>query len=204
MGGRAILVFAKAPVAGRVKTRLIPVLGAEGAAMLAQRLLESAVDTAAGVEGVAVELHCAPDAGHPLFHALAARHGATLHVQEGRDLGARMHRALTRAAARHRHLVLIGTDCPGMDGAYLDDAFRALEGGAPLVVGPAEDGGYVLIGCSAPPPAFLFEGIDWGTARVLAQTRARAAALGLRHLELPSLRDLDRPDDVPGRKHGGA
>jgi len=104
--------------------------------------------------------------------------------------------ALADAAARHRHLVLIGTDCPAMDAGYLEEAFRVLESGIPLVLGPAEDGGYVLIGCTGMPPAGLFEGIDWGTERVLAQTRARIAALGHGHQELPPLSDIDRPEDL--------
>ena len=104
--------------------------------------------------------------------------------------------ALEGALTRHRQVVLIGSDCPLMDAAYLEEAFSTLAGGHDMVLGPAEDGGYVLIGTAVPLPGGLFEDIDWGTDRVLAQTRTRIQALGISHRELPVLWDLDRPTDL--------
>ncbi len=196
MAERAILVFAKAPEPGLAKTRLIPALGAEGAAALAERLLEHTLEAAASVPEAALELHCAPDCSHPLFRSLAARHRLALQVQAGADLGERMAAALEGALSRHRQVVLIGSDCPLMDAAYLEEAFSMLAGGHDMVLGPAEDGGFVLIGTVVSLPGGLFEGIDWGTDRVLAQTRARIQALGIGHGELPVCWDLDRPADL--------
>lgn len=192
----SVLIFAKAPVPGQVKTRLVPVLGAEGAARLAARLIEGGVETAV-VAGVGpVELWCAPDAAHPTFGALAARHGVRLAVQEGGDLGERMARAIADALARHPRALLIGTDCPSCEAADLRQAANWLAQGQDAVLGPVEDGGYWLIGLTRPQPA-LFEGIAWSTGGVMAATRERLRALGLRWSELPVRWDLDRPEDLP-------
>ena len=196
MAERAILVFAKAPEPGLVKTRLIPALGPEGAAALAERLLEHTLKAAASVRSAVLELHGTPDIRHPVFRRLAARYKAVLHAQAGADLGERMATALEGALARHRQVVLIGSDCPAMDTACLEEAFSTLAGRRDMVLGPAEDGGYVLIGAAMPLPGRLFKDIDWGTDQVLAQTRARIQVLGISHRELPVLWDLDRPADL--------
>jgi rSAM/selenodomain-associated transferase 2/rSAM/selenodomain-associated transferase 1 len=191
----ALLVFAKAPVPGAVKTRLIPALGADGAARLAERLLERTLATAAAGRFSTLQLWCAPDAEHPALQAAAARHGATLHVQQGADLGERMQAALAEALATHPAALLIGTDCPGLSPEDLRKAAAPLQGPRDVAIIPAEDGGYVLIGMTRPNPA-LFAGVGWGGPQVLAQTRARAAAAGLR-LHLGEVRrDLDTPDDL--------
>ncbi len=189
-----LIVFAKAPVAGTVKTRLIPALGAEGAAALAARLLEHtlAAGMAAGFDQV--ELCVAPDSSHPAFGALAAAHGLALTVQGEGDLGARMDRALTRVLRDHRHAVLIGTDAPALDSARLRDAARALHD-ADAVFVPALDGGYALIGLRRAQPALL-QGIAWGTALVMAQTRERARTAGLTWAERDPVPDIDEPADL--------
>ena len=190
----ALIVFAKAPVAGAVKTRLIPALGAEGAATLATRLLERtlAAGTAAGFDQV--ELCVSPDTSHPAFGALAAAHGLTLTAQGDGDLGARIDRALARVLRDHRHAVLIGTDAPALDAARLRDAARALEG-ADAVFVPALDGGYALVGLQRAQPA-LFQGIAWSTPQVMAQTRERARAAGLTWAERDPVPDIDEPADL--------
>ena len=190
----AVVVFAKAPLPGYAKTRLIPALGAEGAARLARGLLEAALDAALDAGIGPVELCCAPDARQPAFADLARRAEASLTGQGEGDLGERMARALARSLREHAAAIVIGTDAPGLDAAYLRGAADALAT-HDAVFGPALDGGYTLVGLRRPAPA-LFEGIDWSTPQVMAQTRARLARLGLRHAELAPLADIDEPADL--------
>lgn len=189
-----ILVFAKAPVAGAVKTRLIPALGAAGAARLHARLVRRTIARVSACGLAPLELHVAPDGQHPLFQSLAGA-GVPLIAQRGRDLGERMHAALATALTTAEFALLIGTDCPALDCTCLAHACDALAAGRPAVLGPAEDGGYVLIGLRR-PAATLFTGIDWGGPQVLTQTRRRLAELGWEATELPTLWDLDRPADL--------
>ncbi|MBU0498606.1 MAG: TIGR04283 family arsenosugar biosynthesis glycosyltransferase [Gammaproteobacteria bacterium] len=191
---KRLLVFAKAPEPGRVKTRLIPALGGEGAARLHHRLLERTLAEATGLPDVETELW-SPDPGHPVIVELAAAQGAGVREQRGRDLGERMGHALARGLAGASRAVLIGSDCPNMDRAYLMQAFAALEE-APVVLGPALDGGYVLIGLREACPPGLFRDIPWGSAQVLEISRARLRESGLAWIELPPQRDLDRPEDL--------
>ena len=186
--------MAKAPVAGLAKTRLIPALGAEGAARLAQRLLEETMAQARAAGLGRVELCCTPDDQHPAFAAQQARGGVRLTLQGPGDLGARMNLALSRGLAQAERVVLIGTDAPCLDAAYLQAASAALAG-SDAVLGPAADGGYVLIGLRRPAPQ-LFERMPWSTAQVLALTRSRLAESGLRWTELTTLADIDEPPDL--------
>lgn len=190
----AILVFAKAPLPGAAKTRLIPLLGAEGAAALQARLLGRALATARAAAPAALQLWCAPDCSHPALQAAARQHEATLHAQHGDDLGARMAHAFDDALAQVRHALIIGTDCPALTPRHLHDAADALREGCDAVFVPAEDGGYALIGLARPAPP-LFTGIAWGGPAVMAQTRERLCAAGLRGRELDTLWDVDRPED---------
>jgi len=192
--GCTVIVFAKAPVPGYAKTRLAPALGAAGAARLAERLLNDGVAQAMAAAVGPVELCCAPDASHPAFAALAARHGLALAEQGDGDLGARMSRAFDRAFDAGRAALLIGTDAPGLDAAYLRDAASRLRT-HDAVFGPALDGGYTLVGLVRRVPE-LFEDIPWSTAQVMEQTRAKLRRLGLAHAELPPLADIDEPADL--------
>lgn len=189
-----ILIFAKAPVPGQVKTRLIPSLGPAGAAALAERLLCATVARIATAGLAPVELWCAPDPGHPVFTALAARYDLTLHRQQGADLGQRLLAATAAALTRAEAAVLIGTDCPRLDAPYLGQVLAALAG-QDAVLGPATDGGYVALALRQAAPA-LFSAMPWGSAEVAALTRARMAGLGWSWRELPALRDLDRAADL--------
>ncbi len=195
LGRVRVAVLAKAPLAGLAKTRLAPALGAAGAARLQRRLtriaLRSALDAGLGP----VTLWCAPDAGHRFFRALRRSAGTACLAQPQGDLGARMHAAFARHCAGGPTL-LTGTDCPALSATHLRRAARALLDGADAVFHPAEDGGYVLVGL-ARPQAALFEDVDWSTDRVMAQTRQRAAALGLAVRELETLWDVDLPADLP-------
>lgn len=189
-----IIVMAKAPVAGYAKTRLIPALGAEGAAHLAQRLLDHALVQARAAGFGAVELCCAPDALHSAFSAQALQGGVVLTPQGEGDLGARMQRAFERGLASATNVILIGTDAPALDAAGLRVAAAALES-SDAVLTPAADGGYALLGLRQAVPR-LFECMPWSTDRVLALTRERLAECGLRHAELPAVHDIDEPADL--------
>jgi rSAM/selenodomain-associated transferase 1 len=188
-----VIVFAKAPVPGTVKTRLAPRLGDAGAAALHTRLVERTLETALAAGLGTVELCCAPDGAHPFFKASAERFGVTLTAQGEGDLGARMHRALARSVGEGK-VILIGTDCPVMDAGYLRAADAALDEAA-LVVGPAEDGGYVLVGARDGIDARVFRAIEWGGPEVLAATRDRAMEIGVRYAEIATLWDVDVPGD---------
>lgn len=190
----ALIIFAKAPEPGLAKTRLIPALGADGAARLAARMLATAVQRALEAGIGPVELCCAPDASHPQFQQLAHEHGIALSVQGEGDLGARMHRAFQRVLQHHSKAVLIGTDSLDLGASVLRDAAHALTGHS-AVFAPAIDGGYVLVGLTR-PISRLFEDIEWSTSRVMQQTRQRMAQLGVDARELPACRDIDEPDDL--------
>jgi hypothetical protein len=191
MNAIGIAILAKAPLAGYAKTRLTPALGAAGAAALAARLLDHAVAQAVAAGLGPVTLWAAPDATHPAFELARRRHGVTLAVQTEGDLGARMAAAFAAAGGP---LLLTGTDAPALDAAMLRRAAAALRARDAVFV-PALDGGYALVGLRRPAPE-LFVGIAWSTARVMADTRARLAAAGLRHTELPPVADIDGPADL--------
>ncbi|MBL8376480.1 MAG: TIGR04282 family arsenosugar biosynthesis glycosyltransferase [Burkholderiales bacterium] len=192
-----LIVFARAPVPGQCKTRLIPALGAEGAARAQERLLRQTLATAAawraGTAGAAVELHCAPDGAHPAFAACAAEYDVRLVAQRPGDLGARMWLALITALCAGMRPVLVGTDCPERAVTHLEDAFAKLDT-HDAVFGPATDGGYVLVGLARALPE-LFAGIAWSTSRVMRETRDRACSVGARIALQAPLADVDTPAD---------
>lgn len=192
-----LIVFARAPVAGQCKTRLIPALGPEGAAQAQERLLHQTLATAvawrAATPGAAIELHCAPDAAHPAFVACADRYQVTLVEQRTGDLGVRMWLALMTAIGAGARPVLIGTDCPDRTVEHLREAFAKLDA-HDAVFGPATDGGYVLVGLARAVPE-LFAGITWSTSRVMRETRERARRAGASLAELAPLADVDTPAD---------
>ncbi len=190
-----ILVFAKAPILGQVKTRLAAHIGERTAAALYGQLVCDTVRRAIESKLAAVELHVSSHPRHPLFVSLAEKHRIPIRMQSGHDLGQRMFNALGRALAGAEFALLIGTDCPLMNADYLGRACRQLEAGYAVVLGPAEDGGYVLIGARRCAEE-LFSNIPWSSDRVLELTRSRLQVLNLPHWELDTLWDLDRLDDL--------
>ena len=192
--GTAVVIFARAPRPGAVKTRLIPLLGAEGAAELHARLVKRALETARAASFRRIELHVTPDINDPFFRFCAGHFGVALAAQAGGDLGARMLAAFESALATHPRALLLGSDCPALAARHLRQADRALREGADAVFVPCEDGGYALIGLQR-PEARLFDGIAWGGENVMADTRTRLTGLGWRWRELDTLWDVDRPDD---------
>jgi len=189
-----IAVFAKAPIAGQAKTRLMPALGADGAARLHAELVERTLETACAAGVGPVTLWCAGELEHPFFEAMATRFSIECRPQQGRDLGERMLHAFT-AQAPGESLILIGTDCPALDGATLRQAAESLTT-HDAVLAPAEDGGYVLIGLNAPERS-LFENVPWGGREVMATTRRLLHQASLRWRALDLHWDLDRPEDLP-------
>ncbi|MEF8943419.1 MAG: TIGR04282 family arsenosugar biosynthesis glycosyltransferase [Desulfohalobiaceae bacterium] len=190
-----ILLFAKAPDPGRAKTRLVPVLGEQGAAELQKRLIRNALDRVVREAMPPTELWCAPDSEHPFFQGLSREYSVTLRDQSGGDLGARMLAAARDGLAETGHVILLGTDSPELSPHLIRRASDALAGGRDAVIGPAHDGGYVLLGLSRLQEG-IFRNIPWGTERVLEETRRRLAQLGFSWEELPSCGDLDRRQDL--------
>jgi rSAM/selenodomain-associated transferase 1 len=192
-----IAVFAKAPLPGQVKTRLIPLLGAEGAAAVYRQMALHALHIATAV--APVSLWTAGAADHPFLRECAAQFGAALHAQSDGDLGARMAHCLRQLLQQHRRVLLIGSDCPALRAVDLQQAAAALDHDGAIVLTPAEDGGYVLVGMRAvaTPEALqaMFDGIAWSTAAVMSQSRQRLAAIGLHAAEMPQQWDVDSPDD---------
>ena len=189
-----ILIFSKVPEAGRVKTRLIPWLGAEGAARLYEELLTGLLTRITALPVAPLEMWCTPVTDVPFFRELAERFQVELRQQTGADLGERLRHAAEDALGRSDRVVLIGADCPEMDAAFLDRALCTLND-RDAVLGPAEDGGYVLLGLKRAAKELFFD-LPWGEPRVAEMTRARMLDLGWDWEELPELWDVDRPEDV--------
>jgi rSAM/selenodomain-associated transferase 1 len=183
-------IFAKAPQAGQVKTRLMPHYDAAAAAAIYRQLLWSQLTRLAGQ--FRLQLWCAPSPQHPFLQQCAQQFAATLHTQHGADLGQRMAYALASTAPLPS--VLIGSDCPTLDSALVQAAFRHLQQQA-AVFAPTEDGGYCLVGMHKVPPGFFLD-MAWSQTTVMAETRQRLQALGLTWAELPTQWDVDRPEDV--------
>ncbi len=188
----SIAILAKAPVPGLVKTRLIPTIGAHAAAVLQERLTERAIGTAIAADVGPVTLWCAPDATHSTFLKLVMQQRIILKRQPEGDLGARM---LAASTQRGGPVLVIGTDCPALTELHLRGAANALREGNDVVIIPAEDGGYVLIGTRVPQPV-IFAGIAWGTGSVLADTRTRIIEQRLMLTEQPPLWDVDTEADL--------
>lgn len=197
-----LLIFAKAPVPGQVKTRLAGHLGTRGAAVLYQKLLHRTLRIAHVARLCPLELWCAPDARHGCFIACRREYGARLRRQGAGDLGRRMNHALNRTLAAGHPTVLIGGDCASLGEAELRAAFSLLTAGYEAVLGPAADGGYLLIGLNRPGPA-LFRGVAWGTPTVLAATRRRLRRAGMNWVELPPGWDVDTPADLRRLRRSG-
>lgn len=191
-----LLVLTRLPVAGQVKTRLIPALGAVGAADLHRRLAERTLALARSFtrgRGTALEVWYTGGNGRAARSWLGE--GIGYHRQPAGDLGQRMALAFANSfATTARRVVLVGTDCPGLSAGILAQAFADLAM-VDVVLGPAEDGGYYLVGLAREQP-WLFTGIAWGTGLVLEQTRAVIARHGLSLRLLPCLADVDRPVDL--------
>jgi rSAM/selenodomain-associated transferase 1 len=190
---RRLALLARWPAPGEVKTRLSPALPAALACDLYRAMLEDAIAAIAGAEA---EQRFVYGSGAPApREGLPVPPGFRVREQAGRDLGERIEHAFADLiVAPDDRAAVIGADCPALDAAMLDDALAALAS-HDVVLGPARDGGYYVIGLGRQAPE-LFRGIEWSTARVLDQTLGRAAQAGLTVALLPPLDDLDTPEDL--------
>lgn len=193
----AIGIMAKAPIVGFAKTRMIPLLGDVGAAQLQSFLIDQTLRTCRAAAPRGVTLFATGDDAQAYWAQCRETHAVRVIGQQGADLGARMHHALGRLLETAAAALLVGTDCPALTAALLRRAARNLRT-RNLVFVPALDGGYVLVGARQTCAA-AFVGIDWGSARVMQQTRDALGALGWQRerewAELPPLADLDHPAD---------
>lgn len=193
----ALILMAKAPVPGSVKTRLCPPLSPRKAAQLYACLLADAAGEGASLRGIRRYLFHAPPRERAYFRT-APFSGFLLRKQGGGDLGKRMaHAAAEAFSAGARRAVLIGADCPALSAARIRSAFRELARGVDAVFGPARDGGFYLVGLNA-PPASLFEGIAWSTPKALAEVLSRCRRAGMTYALLPVESDLDTGDNLAG------
>lgn len=193
----AVAILAKAPIPGLAKTRLIPHLGADGAADLQRWLLRRAVATALAADIGPVTLWCAPDPEHPAFLASLDQGPLSLRQQPDTDLGERMRLAIAESTAAGT--LVVGTDCPLLTPGHLQRAAAALAD-HDAVVTPAEDGGYVLIGMQEARHQ-VFADVAWSTDRVMAQTRHRLASIDWKWAEFAPLWDVDRSEDFERLLH---
>lgn len=192
---RQIIQFAKEPVQGKVKTRLLSGFELKETVDLHCELVLATAGTLLDCDCDERQFHVAGDTRHPFFAGLSDQ-GFILKPQVEGDLGCKMLQSLNSALHHFDQVLLVGSDCPALSSDVFDLAFQALEAGNTLVLNPAEDGGFVLIGCQQNLPDELFSGVCWGTESVLQQTLTNAEALGISVALLPELWDVDYPEDV--------
>lgn len=192
----AIIVMTRYPEAGKVKTRLIEHLGVEGARHLHQKMAEYTISTLEPLRDIqTADLWVFFSGGSTEKMQNWLGEGLEYRPQQGENLGSKMTHAFEHIfAAGYNRAVMLGTDCPDIEGATIVKALKYLRS-ADVVLGPAEDGGYYLIGLNELAPD-LFSNIDWGSDKVLNQTSGIAKQLNLIPAYMPSLRDIDTPDDL--------
>jgi rSAM/selenodomain-associated transferase 1 len=192
----AIVVFARAPVAGKSKTRLIPVLGHAGAAFLHKKLIKHTLEEITSSSTLPCILSVMPTVDDEFFIACQRQFHVELRLQRGDNLGQRMFQAFEDVLSERPWAIVVGSDCPGLDIRDITATAKVLAGGyVDAVIGPAQDGGYYLIGLRRSDES-LFVGIDWGTSRVLSTTLERIHQLGWRYELLDEKPDIDRPRDL--------
>jgi rSAM/selenodomain-associated transferase 1 len=189
-----ILVFSKLPEVGKVKTRLIPALGAAGAANLYCRLLDRQLSWLTTQTDYPIQLWLTPTLDHPLIQQWTSAANLSLFLQQGEGLGERMMHAARQALQNYQQIVLLGVDCPALTPIHLQQTFQWLAS-CDGVLGPARDGGYVLLGLKSAPET-LFQGHNWGGTDVADSTRKAMQKLEWQWRELPMLWDLDHPEDL--------
>ena len=190
-----VIVFAKEPLAGQVKTRLLTQLSAERALALHIAMLKWVCGQIRRSQLCPIALYVTSNPQHKAFLSLCNK--KDIYTQSGDDLGAKMANAAEQCLLQPDvdKVLLVGADCPAIDGNYIHQAIAALDAGNQVVIGPASDGGYVLLGLQS-VYSELFENINWGSDKVLSQTTAGLAATGRAYHLLPTLWDVDRPEDL--------
>lgn len=190
-----VMVFCKAPVAGQVKTRLDNALTPSQCVEVHTELSLKTLDLVTHSKLCPVQLWCSPSIEHTFFSSIATQYDIALRQQQGKDLGERMHHAFCSALKTYRPVLIIGCDCPSLTRPDLVAALTALTDGNDVVLAPAEDGGYVLIGLNQPRPE-LFDDIPWGTPQVLEKTRECITKYSFQHVEIKEQWDVDTPADL--------
>jgi len=190
---KQLIIFIKEPIAGQCKTRLIPLLGKQGATDFYKQLANHSVTTARQLKNIDIALYSYPDTQHAFIQNLVTSSNASIHSQQGKDLGERMYNALNTSLKKHTHSVLIGSDCPGITCDYIEQAFTALDT-YDITLGPATDGGYVLIGCTQITPT-IFTNTEWSSPTVLQQCINNIKHANYSHHLLGELWDVDTPND---------
>tara|TARA_R110002072_G_scaffold14582_6_gene60126 strand:+ start:13951 stop:14595 length:645 start_codon:yes stop_codon:yes gene_type:complete len=191
----ALLVFTKAPVRGKVKTRLIPGIGCRSAVLLYQEFLTKTLSTARKAGFSSIQVWVDGDLEHRYFNRLKSRHFIKLRKQKGKDLGERMFNAFDAVLRQYSYAVLIGSDCPSLKSSDLVSSAEYLKNNTDVVLGPAVDGGYYLIGM-VKNNAQVFSNIKWGKDKVFNDTCENINALDWKLDLLPERWDVDRTADL--------
>ncbi len=189
-----LLIFAKAPDAGKVNTRLIPHIGVERATQLQQDLIHDRLKKLSQAGLCELQLWCSPDADHKFFKQCHELYNVSLFSQQGENLGQRMSLAIKEGLLTHKNVILIGTDAPALGISEIKQAIQILRNNNDVVLVPAEDGGYVLIGMRQYSDE-IFQSVPWGTDEVLSKTREIINRLNLKLTELDECWDIDRAED---------
>lgn len=190
---KQLIIFIKTPLPGQCKTRLIPFLSAEQACEFYKTLVSICFENLSSLQNIDICIYTYPNTNDPFVMALAKSYSSSLYKQQGENLGERMFHAIQTSLQSYKQCVLIGTDCPDIDKHYIQQAFLSLER-HDMVFGPAEDGGYVLIGATK-INASLFDGINWSTNKVLQQSLENCERQKINSQLLHTLRDIDTPQD---------
>jgi len=193
---QCIILFAREPVLGTVKSRLSAALSPQETLTLYKRLLIQSINIACRYSGADVQVFSTPGIDHPLLRSYAKSHQMRLHIQTTGDLGARMIEAAESMLQKYQRVLIMGSDCPFITQAYLDDAFSSLND-KHVAFGPALDGGFVLT-ASATSGLFekVFRNVDWGESTVLESVLEHADSEEISYELLPPLQDIDRPEDL--------
>ena len=191
----ALLIFTKAPVSGQVKTRLIPGIGRRRATLLYQELLTKTLLTARKAGFSSIQIWVSGELEHSYFTRLKSRHSVKIYQQKGKDLGGRMSNAFDSVLRQYSHAVLIGSDCPSLEYSDLIASAEHLKNNTDVVLGPAVDGGYYLIGLNK-HNAQIFSNIKWGKDKVFTDTLENINILGWKYDLLPQRWDVDRTADL--------
>ncbi len=195
MNSVALIIFAKAPIPGTVKTRLIDTLGSQGSADLHKQLTTRCLEMAARSSRYAVNLWCTPTPDHSFFKALSTKFSVALRQQQGGDLGERMAFAIKEALKSNDIAIIIGSDCPMLTHRDLELIINKLENGFDASIIPAEDGGYVLLGLRK-FSSVLFKEIEWGGKHVFEKTKMHLNDLSWNWYQHETFWDVDRPNDL--------
>jgi len=202
MNTATLIIFAKAPLPGKVKTRLIRKLGPQGAADLHTKLTAHCVESSAKSSRYKIDLWCAPSSDNPFFNTLSNKFAINLRQQVGNDLGERMAFAISETLKSNDFVMIIGSDCPMLTHETLELIIHKLDSGYDAAIIPAEDGGYVLLGLRK-FSSDLFKNIEWGGNQVFEKTRMHLENLGWNWYQHETFWDVDRPNDLERLKSSG-